>query len=36
MVELPFNVPVVFKELKTGLGKRIGFEIYKKWWEFWK
>lgn len=36
LLELPFNEPIVFTEIKTGLGKRIGFKKYKKWWEFWK
>ncbi len=36
LLELPFNTPIVFREIKTRLGKRIGFNKYKKWWEFWK
>ena len=36
MVDIPMNVPIVWKEIKTPLGKRIGFVLYKKWYEFWK
>ncbi len=26
----------VWKEIETPLGKRLGFSLYKKWWQFWK
>ena len=35
--ELEFGKPIVFEELSTVHGKRIGFRyITKKWWQFWK
>lgn len=36
MVDMPLNVPIVWKIIDTPMGKRLGFETYKKWYEFWK